>query len=282
MLKLSVVTPNLNGMPYISECLDSIERERPDQYVIVDGGSTDGSLDILSERSGLIDQLLTGSDDGMYDALNKGFAICEHDILGYINVDDFYLPGALNCVREVFSRFPQVQWLTTSYAIGARADGALVHCKRIDPFLAKYYNQGLYLGVKGIGNCQFIPQEATFWRRDLWDSVGGFDRSCRLAGDYVLWSRFFEHAELYHMEMPLAVYRSRHGQLSSDIDAYLDECRSKKCYSNVRPITRAFAELELCFRKCFKRYPRIKYSIKESRWCLSGDKKNASHDFDTK
>lgn len=267
MLKVSIVTPNYNGMPYLRQCLETVVREKPDQYVVVDGHSTDGSLELFNAFKPQIDHLISEPDSGMYDALNKGFQFADGDVLGYLNSDDYYLPGALSAVREIFTQFPDVGWITTSFAVGAREDGAIIHCKKIDPFLEDFHNAGLYQRNLGISNCRFIPQEATFWRKSLWESFGGFSGDLKLAGDYAFWTHCFKQAPLYHVSLPLAVFRSRSGQLSEEMDAYLEECQLlRRPKESVLFAKQLGARLSLRWRSLRRSYPYIKYSMAEGRW----------------
>lgn len=233
-MKFSIVTPSYNSRRFISETIESVISQHGDfeiEYIIKDGGSDDGTLDIIRryeqkiKSSELIHncnkvmiKLLSGKDNGMYDAINKGFAVATGDIYAWINSDDIYLPGAFNAVVKVFKEHHGIRWLKgiTSYITES---STIYDAGRCYLYNQKWIQKGIY-GV----DAYFIQQDSVFWHAGLWKSIGGIDSSLRLAGDYDLWRKFAEKTCLFTLKAYLSCFRNTEGQLSKDKAAYRLEC----------------------------------------------------------
>ena len=151
-------------------------------------------------------------DGGQYAAVASGFARTSGEILGWLNSDDACVPGALSVVGEIFAQFPQIEWLTTTRPLFWDARGRAVRCEALPGFSRSGFLAGEHLPKEGSFGSGFIQQESTFWRRSLWEKAGGFDPAFPLAGDFALWARFFEHAELFGIDAPLAGFRLHNEQ----------------------------------------------------------------------
>jgi hypothetical protein len=161
----------------------------------------------------------------MYAALNKGFARTSGEIMGWLNSDDLLLPGALRAVGEIFARFPGVHWLSSLTLSTWTAEGHCIGASTIAGYARSAFLAGGYLpgGTKHFG---WIPQESTFWRRSLWEQAGSHvDSTLKAAGDFELWCRFYEHAELVGTPTPLGGFRTHEMQKSRAMDSYLHEAR---------------------------------------------------------
>lgn len=226
---ISLVTPCLNQASYVDKTLQSIHgQDYPHlEHIVMDGGSTDGSLEIIKSYS---DRLVWVSepDEGQYQAIAKGFAKTTGEIMGWLNSDDIYLPGALRSVGEIFRDFPDVEWVTTRFPMGIDGNGALIKIGCFSGFSKYHLLRGDYLPACGWEAMGFIQQESTFWRRRLWDRAGGaFSEKLNYAGDFELWCRFFEHAQLYGVDVPLGCFRRHETQKTSvAFQKYLDEAKS--------------------------------------------------------
>src|SRR5690349_15050321 len=120
-VKISIVTPSFNGRRYLDHAARSILSQQGDfelEWVVIDGGSTDGSLDLLrSEGRDPRVRWVSEKDRGQAHAINKGLALARGDVVGWLNTDDGYTPGAQAAVAEQFARHPSSQWLTGRYEI---------------------------------------------------------------------------------------------------------------------------------------------------------------------
>jgi len=231
----SVITPSYNSKQYIAEAIESVMMQRGDfyiDYVVVDGSSTDGTIDILEKYRqlnekgilcnclGMRFQYITEPDKGMYDALSKAMKICQGDIVSYINSDDFYLPNAFSTVASVF-KDNDVAWLT---GLPGRYNkhGAIIPARIPCVFNAKYIRSGVY-GTY----LPHIQQESTFWRRELCGELS-FDKLAKFkyAGDYYLWNTFAKTNELYTVNAQLSGFREHADNMSLDINAYNSEFNS--------------------------------------------------------
>lgn len=227
-MRLSIVTPNRNGARWLEQTLDSVIDQEGDfhlEYIVADAASNDGSQAIIHARESRIARWWSASDLGQYDAINQAFAQCSGHVMAWINSDDFYLPGTLAIVNQIFESLPEVEWLTTNRP-GYVHDHGDIAFRSVPGYAKEAFRQGRYVPQADGWSYGAIQQESTFWRRSLWERAGGeLDLSYRLAADFVLWRRFFEEASLYAVDVPLAVYRYREGQRSSDVDSYMLEVR---------------------------------------------------------
>lgn len=226
-LTISIVTPSYNQVTFLQETIDSVLSQRDPhlEYVIIDGGSTDGSVDVIKQYAGSLTYWISEPDRGHYDAVNKGFSHTTGDIMAWINSDDKYTPSAFSVVRDVFTQFPEIQWLTTMQPLGWDAIGQATSINFSGGFNRTSFLKGGNLPTKGSFQRYFIQQESTFWRRTLWEQTGGrLDTTLHLAADFELWARFYQHSDLYGVLAPLGGFRS-HGNQRSVLHAnqYLSE-----------------------------------------------------------
>ena len=216
--KLVVVTPSFNQGEFIEETLRSVLAQGyPElEYVVIDGGSTDRTREVLERYSPWITRWQSQPDGGQYDAVNVGFAGATADLMAWINSDDVYAPGAFATVGEVFSCFQAVDWVTSLQPMALNARGRRTWCRRLGGFAREGFRRGEYVVGAGRFSSAWIPQESTFWRRSLWERAGGrVDAKLQMAGDFELWSRFYESSELFGVDAPLAGFRRHRQQKTS-------------------------------------------------------------------
>lgn len=211
--RISLVTPVFNSVRYIEQTIQSIlSQNYPNlEYFISDGGSTDGTLDIIHKYESQISGWLSEPDNGMYDALNKGFARTSGEIMGWISATDKLHTGGLSVVASVFRDLPQVEWVTGRPTL-FNDEGMTVRVQEI-PHWSRYR----FLA----GANRYIQQESTYWRRSLWEKAGSrMNSSFRYAADFELWVRFFRHAKLYPVDALIGgfrVHRDSLGLLETDV-----------------------------------------------------------------
>jgi len=230
--QISIVTPCLNGLPFLPQTVESVISRRDAvrlEYIVVDGGSSDGSIDCLKTYSDRIDYWSSEPDSGMYDAIAKGIERSQGEIVGWLNSDDLYFPWTLPMVVDIFSRFPEIEWLSTlTYAI-TDGSGYPVFMGKLPGFSREAFLDGVYMTSVGSFNTRsvgFIQQESTFWRRRLWDRVnaGSVIREYKYAGDFALWCLFISVTPLLAVQAPLGMFRSHAAQITKqNMTAYLEE-----------------------------------------------------------
>ena len=218
--KISVVTPNFNQGKFIEQTIQSvINQNYPNlEYIIIDGGSTDDSLDIIEKYSDSLAHWESGKDDGMYHAINKGFDLSSGEIMCWVNSDDVLWPNSLHKVAALFNKYDKVKWLMGK------------------PLMINEMGEIIWSGFNNVHSpyffylhnhtrsYTFIQQESTFWKRSLWEKTGGhLDTSFNLGADFDLWLRFFKFERLYRTKEKLGAFRRRSGQLSENKDRYIKE-----------------------------------------------------------
>jgi hypothetical protein len=209
-----LVTPVFNSVRYIEQTIQSVISQRYAnlEYFIIDGGSNDGTVEIIRKYEKEITGWVSEPDRGMYDALNKGFARSKNELMGWISATDVLQPCGLFVAASVFRTFPDVEWITGIPTVVDEL-GMTVDVQR----LPHWSRTRVLMGAN-----RHIQQESTFWRRGLWERAGGrTEDSLRAGGDFELWLRFFRHAQLYSVEALIGAWRLHLDSLSwVDIPAY--------------------------------------------------------------
>lgn len=217
--KISIVTPNFNGATYLEETILSVLNQNyPNlDYIIIDGGSTDGSIEIIKKYEKDLAYWISEPDNGLYFGLQKGLEESTGEIMGWINSDDILHKRSLFAIADIFL-LKEIQWIQ-GYPNVINEQSQIVYHR--PPRYSKY---AFY--VKDYHDGNFIQQESTFWRRELWNKCGAcISTEYMFAGDFDLWIKFFNHAKLYTTRTFLGSFRIRKGQLSGEnYKKYLTEC----------------------------------------------------------
>lgn len=213
-MKIGIVTPCFNSVATIEETIlsvlsqDGMELE----YVIMDGGSTDGTVDIIKRYADRLAWWVSETDGGQVAALNRAFPKMTADVLGFLNADDVLLPGALNMVAQALAEHPEadivhggIEWIDFE----GRPLGS--HLGRIESL-----EDILDLTRVWWAERQWVQPEV-FFRRQWKERIGGFSERYDLTFDYEFWVRcFHEGVGVVRIETPVAKYRKHPGQKSTD------------------------------------------------------------------
>lgn len=215
---ISVITTSFNCAQYIENTIQSVIRQNHPglQYIVIDAFSTDGTAEIIHRYKDSIDVSVSEPDGGMYHGIQKGAGYVEGEIMAWLNADDAYLPWTFSVVENIFKKFPEVEWIIgqPSY-MNQKGQCIKVSSNAGTAYPGKYIRNG-WFRPQFAGHLQ---QESMFWRKSLWDKVGGLNLNLQLAADFELWSRFAQHAELYSVTTPLASFRLRPGEQKSSTEA---------------------------------------------------------------
>jgi glycosyltransferase involved in cell wall biosynthesis len=196
--KITVVTPSYNQAEFLEATLKSVlEQAYPNlEYIVIDGGSTDGSVEILERYSHHFSYWVSETDRGQTDALIKGFARASGDILCWLNSDDLFEPWTLTEVATFFQQQGSARVVYGDATVIDR-DGRLVRFKKEHSF-----NRFIWMY-----DHNYINQTSTFWCRSIYEEVGGLDPAFDLAMDADLWIRFASVAPLYHVRRRWSRFR---------------------------------------------------------------------------
>jgi glycosyltransferase involved in cell wall biosynthesis len=208
---ISIITPSYNQVRYIEATIRSILLQGyPNlEYIIIDGGSTDGSIEIIRKYEPWLTYWVSEPDSGQYDAINKGFARSSGQIMAWLNSDDMYTLNSLWNVGAIFAALGKsVQWLT-GIPVYWDEDGMLIKVHNYFSYDRLFIRLGFYDG-RGLG---WVQQESTFWSRNLWLQAGGLvDAKMHLAADFDLWRRFANYTDLYVATVLLGGFRIHYKQ----------------------------------------------------------------------
>lgn len=195
-MKISIITPSYNQARYITDTIESVLRQGyPDvQHIVMDGGSTDGTVDILRRYGHL--QWVSEKDNGQSAAINEGFRRADGDILAWLNSDDYYDEGVLRCVAEYFAAHPECAFV---YGNITFVDSAKTRM---------FESCGAVMTLEGLRrNPDVVRQPSCFWRRNVIAEVGMLDESLHLVMDYEFFLRIAKRYELHHIDKNLSFYR---------------------------------------------------------------------------
>lgn len=270
---ISIVTTCLNAIAHIKATVRSILSQDYDcvEYLIIDAGSTDGTLEFLGTISDSRVKVLVRPGIGQYSAIHEGFQMSHGKVFAYINADDMYYPWTLSLVDLIFKRFPEVRWLTGTPSF-FDTNG---HCTKVGSAPPSYPLSALRNGWFGPGFLSTIQQESTFWSRELYESVGGLEPEFHFSADYQLFVKFAQQSELVAVTVPLAGFRRTPGQRSAIGKSKYEEevARIRRCDSWLSRAAERFCGLGLTQKYLvqllhIRRSPVITYDEPSRSWVL--------------
>ncbi|MBK8805331.1 MAG: glycosyltransferase [Bacteroidales bacterium] len=222
--KISIITPSFNQGQYLEETILSVLNQNyPNfEYIIIDGGSTDNSLNIIKKYANRLTYWVSEPDNGMYHAIQKGFDKSSGEIMAWINSDDKYSDGAFSIVSQIFYDYKDIDWITSNPA----------HIDELSRIIntrgPRFWDKFDY----ALGNYKFIQQEGTFWRKTLWEKAGAYiSQDYKLASDMELWSRFFNISLLYSVDAILGLFRIR-SENQKSLDNYNEYLKEAELIAN--------------------------------------------------
>lgn len=208
---VSIVTPSYNQAEYLAAAMESVLGQEGEfflDYLVIDGGSSDGSPAIIRRYQEMLEsgewetgcrgirfRWLSEPDAGQSDALLKGFRMADGEILAWLNSDDLYLPGTIQTITEFFRQFP---------AVGLVYGDAL-YCDAAGSILGRY--PGAPFDLDRLAFFNFIPQPSTFFQRTAYEAVGGLDISLNFVMDYDLSIRICKQFPCRYLPRELSHYR---------------------------------------------------------------------------
>lgn len=206
-MKITVITPNFNGERFLEESVKSVQSQSCSgvelEHIVIDGGSTDGSLAILDRYRAGLSHVVSERDDGPASAINKGFRLASGDLVAWLNADDRYLPGTLERVARVMRENPRRALCFGHCPIideeGKEIRRGITRFKELFfPFSSRFVIQSI----------NYISQPAMFFRRSALDRAGGLREDLKAAWDYELILRLWRCGGAVHVPGgPLAEFR---------------------------------------------------------------------------
>jgi glycosyltransferase involved in cell wall biosynthesis len=243
---VTIITPSYNSEKFIEQTILSVLNQTYTniQYIIIDGLSSDNTVNIIKKFSNKIDHFLSEKDEGMYDALNKGFKLGNGKYFAWINADDFYFNDAIEKSINYMEK-KKLQWIV--------GNPTTLNYKGNIITRNPYYYPNLIIKNGLAFPCfwGYIPQESTIFTKELYLKSGGINKEYRYAGDFDLWKKFANYSNLVTAEIKIGVFRKRINQLSDNQKAYLKEIDKNNCLIPFGKILRLLFSSTVNFIKNF-------------------------------
>jgi glycosyltransferase involved in cell wall biosynthesis len=224
--KVTIVTPSYNQAEFLERTILSvINQDYPNiEYIIIDGGSTDNSVDIIKKYEHKITKWVSEPDSGQSNAINKGFKMSTGQIFNWLNSDDVLYPGAIAIAVDYLKRNPNVHMVY----------GDRVIIDRFDRVLST--NEGPSFNRWALQQYMKIPQETTFFTREIWEKVGGLQEQLHFTMDADLWFRFLKFTDFIHIPFFLGAYREH--ELSKSVEVFGPNKRSSRASEEISYLLR--------------------------------------------
>jgi len=244
-MKISILTVCYNSAATLGDTLESVASQTyPNvEHIVVDGGSTDGTVDMLKARDQGRTKWVSEHDDGIYDAMNKGIFMATGDVVGTLNADDFYMSNhVLEDIAQVF--------LDTS--IDA-CYGDLVYVSQNDVnHIVRLWKSNDY--KSGLFKSGWMPAHPTFFvRKNVYERLGGFNLNYKIAADFELMFRFIEQEKIKTKYVPKILVRMRLGGTTNQSFSNIIK-QNKEIFTILKHSYGYFSKSDFIFRKLFNRF----------------------------
>lgn len=247
-LRISVITVTLNSARFLAECLASVASQGAylHEHIIVDGGSTDATLEIIKRHAGSDPRVrwISEPDRGISDAMNKGVALATGDVITHLNSDDYYPhTHVLSTVLDCLYQNPKFDWLTAGFTFVSE-EGAFIRDIRV----RRYSFRRLVRG-------NILLHPSTFIKRELFNAVGGFDLSVSFCMDYELFLRLGSVTPPLMVDKQLSCFRAHPGSrsISHAEQAYAEEFQVRMDYLHSKGQLTAFYRLDYQIKRHINR-----------------------------
>jgi glycosyltransferase involved in cell wall biosynthesis len=205
-MKVSIITVTLNNAEYIETCIQSVLNQdyKNIEYIVIDGGSTDGTIDIIKKYKDKINIWISELDEGMYDAINKGICKSSGDIIGILHSDDLYIDE--HVISNVVSEFSE-------NVDSVYADLVYVERNNLEKII-RYYDSSIFkISRFAYG---WMPAHPTcFIKKNVYDKYGLYKNEYTIAADYELLVRFYAKFRVSCSYLPKVIVKMRHGGIST-------------------------------------------------------------------
>lgn len=197
-MKVSIVTPSYNQVQYIEQTINSVLSQQTSheiEYIIIDGGSRDGSVELIEKYASKLFYWVSEPDKGQSDAIAKGFEKATGDVLAWLNSDDVLALNAVETAIDYLIRNPMVG-MVYGNRLAVNASGQILYYKRMFP-----------VGANSVFVSMILGQESCFWRKNIYEEVGGINPSRNFAMDYELFSKFAQISTISYCGNLWAAFR---------------------------------------------------------------------------
>lgn len=258
--KISIVTPSFNQVKYLEKTIQSVLNQRYEnlEYIIIDGGSSDGSIDIIKKYESSLMYWQSQSDQGQADAISQGFELATGDIFAWINSDDFYCRGALHKVAEEYTKHPSVGLIYgNSFLVDEKEN-------LIRPLIAcpMTYRQWIH-------RASTVFQGSVFFSRSAYDSVSGINPKLEYAMEYELFYKIVKQFQTSYIAEFIGCFRQQPQQKSATInDVGLKEIRNILLeIENIDPDSFSYNVMSKCLRVMRRlKYINLYYPTNEDKY----------------
>ena len=215
-MKISIISCSYNAVITVEETIKSVlsQKDAGIEYIIVDGLSNDGTVDIIKKYYGKIYKFISEKDSGIYDAMNKGIKLSDGDIIGFLNADDVYYDESV--ISKVVKVFESLK-VDSVY-------GDLIYISGDNDKIKRYWKSGDY-DINNFKKGWMPPHPAFFVRRGIYDKYGGFNESYRISADYDLMVRLLYKNKISTFYLPEIIVKMRTGGVSNKISQTVTRLR---------------------------------------------------------